>query len=83
MTDATIVTIAAAIPATLSALGALVVSVANGVRGKRIETKADEIHTLANGNLSRVEANLALANEQIAILVKRLDDRNGRDGGVH
>lgn len=59
MTDAVMVAIIAAVPASLGAA----VGILNG-------RKADKIHVLVNSNLSQVKADLAIAHQRIADLEK-------------
>jgi hypothetical protein len=58
LTDAVVVAIIASIPLTLTSIGTLISSIRNS-------KKLAEIHTLTNSNLSKVTAQLAVANEKI------------------
>lgn len=77
MTDQTIITLVAAIPTTIAAVGALLVSLRTAKNAsesaKKADTKADtiiekaaEIHTLTNSAMAKVQAALAIATEKIA-----------------
>ncbi len=61
MTDAVVLAIVAALPPTLAAVGAVIVSVRNG-------RKSDEIHVLVNSNMTAVKAELVRANTRIETL---------------
>lgn len=65
-----IVAVLAAIPPTLVAFAAMLSSIRNAKKADAIISKTDEIHTLANSQLSTVTATLAVANEKIAGLEK-------------
>lgn len=58
MTDATLTIIATATPPTIVALAGLVVSIVNSL-------KANKIHVLVNSNMTRVQTDLAMANQRI------------------
>lgn len=74
MTEATVVPIVVAIiislPPTLVALAGLLQGRRNGASADRLMTKTAEIHTLADGNLTRVSTALDVANEKIVGLEK-------------
>jgi len=83
LTDALGVAFAAAVPPTLMALAAIIVSLRNGRKtdaiDAKIETKSgeltagqDAIHVLVNSNLERVKADLAAAISEIAELKRAL-----------
>jgi hypothetical protein len=61
MTDETLTILLTALPPTLVAMGALIVSMRNHRQGKRI-------HVLVNSSFSRVLADLSIANQRIAEL---------------
>jgi hypothetical protein len=72
MTELAIFGLAVAVIPTLASLATL-------HQGRRILVTADEIHTLTNSNLSKVLADLALANDRIAKLeglVAKFAERN-------
>ena len=58
----------AAVPPTIVAWATLRQSKLNAGKADVLVQKADEIHTLTNSNLTRVTAELALANDRIAKL---------------
>lgn len=67
----------ASVPPTIAAVAALRQGRANGVKAQSnsdksdvIIHKAEEIHTLTNSNLTKVTADLALANKRIEDLEK-------------
>jgi hypothetical protein len=70
MSDATLAILLTALPPTLVALAGLIVSVVNSL-------KANKIHVLVNSNMSKVQADLAGANQRIeklqAIITKMVD----------
>lgn len=70
MPDTTLTIILTALPPTLVALAGLIVSVVNSF-------KANKIHVLVNSNMSRVQADLAGANQRIeglqAVITKMVD----------
>lgn len=70
MPDTTLTIILTALPPTLVALAGLIVSVVNSV-------KANKIHVLVNSNMSKVQADLAGANQRIeklqTIITKMVD----------
>ena len=82
MSDATIVAIMAGLPATIAAIGALIVSLRNGRKADDAKDKAqtavvkanelavgqEKIHELVNSNLSAVKNELAHARGEIAAL---------------
>ncbi len=83
MTDPTILAVITAIPPTLLALAAFVQSFKNNTlsearsvatdakidqKANTMEKKTDEIHKLTNSNLSRVQADLAVALRRIDLL---------------
>lgn len=73
MTDAVVLAIVAAVPATVIASATLWSSIANGRKAKITEAKVDVIHELTNSNLSALKADLALANQKIAGLLEIVD----------
>ena len=76
MSDAAQLAVISSIAPTIMALAAFVV----GVRNSR---KADVIHTLVNSNLTKVKADLELANQKIlelATLLGKLAKANHVDG---
>jgi hypothetical protein len=61
MTDATLNIILTALPPTIVALATLVVSIINSI-------KANRIHVLVNSNMTKVQADLTIANQRIEAL---------------
>lgn len=61
MTDASVTALITAIPPTLAACTAIAVGVINIF-------KSNEIHLLVNSQLTRVQANLVLAEKRILVL---------------
>jgi hypothetical protein len=70
MSDATLAIVLTALPPTMVALAGLIVSVVNSL-------KANKIHVLVNSNMSKVQADLAGANQRIeklqTIITKMVD----------
>lgn len=72
MSDAFWLAIITAVPTTLAALGALIVSIRTGrktdvvaAKVEAVDAKAIEIHSLTNSNLSAVRTALEVANTKI------------------
>lgn len=79
MSDPLWLALITAVPATLAAIGALIVGLRNGrkvdvtqAKVEAVDQKAIEIHTLTNSNLSRVTAALDVANTKIDGLQKQV-----------
>lgn len=81
MTDATVVAIVTALPPTIAAIAALIVTIRNGTRSAervaKVDTKVNtiidktaEIHELTNGNLSRTADALQVSTEKVVHLEK-------------
>ncbi len=75
MTDTITMALIAGLPATLTALTGLIVSIKNGRKTDAVVTKVDdaavkqqEIHTLVNSNLTKVKDDLAEAKAEITAL---------------
>lgn len=68
MTDALILGLTYAVAPTMVAAGALWQGIKGNRKANAIITKTDEIHTLTDGNLTRVLTELADANSRIAAL---------------
>lgn len=68
----------AALPPTLAAVAAFRQSRQNVAQTAQISSKADEIHVLVNGGVLALKAELAVANERIEQLQKRLDEHKMR-----
>ncbi len=75
MSDTVIIALIAGLPAAITALAGLVVSLKNGRKADTMATKVDdaavrqqEIHTLVNSNLTKVKDDLADAKAQILAL---------------
>jgi len=68
MSDPVQLALITAVPPTLAALAALIVGIRNTHKATAIITKADEIHTLTNSNLTAVKADLVAASERIKSL---------------
>lgn len=87
MTDTVQIVVAAfaAIPPTLVALAGLRQGRSNHQQGAELATKTDEIHVLTNANLTKVTADLALANQRIADLeqlVSAMHQRQQQGGAI-
>lgn len=70
MPDTTLTILLTALPPTLVALAGLIVSVVNSL-------KANKIHVLVNSNMSKVQADLAGANqriEKLQMIITRMVD---------
>jgi hypothetical protein len=78
LTDPTILAIIAAVPPTLLALAAFMQSFKNNIlskdRSAKTNAKIDEVHVLANSNLTRVRADLAVALKRIETLEGHIAD---------
>lgn len=76
-----IIALMACVPATVTALAGLVVSLKNGRKADLAATKQEEIHVLVNSNLSKVKEDLEEAKREIMSLKmsaarnRRKDDR--------
>jgi len=68
VTDVAFVAVVAAVPATMTALAGLLVSLRNGQKANTAATKQEEIHTLVNSNMTNLKAELAAAKAEIAEL---------------
>ena len=68
MNDTTLTIILAAIPAIVASVAGLVVSLRNSTKADTNIRKAEEIHVLVNSNMTRVQADLAVANQRIGEL---------------
>ena len=62
--------ILSAIPATIIAWATLKQGRANAEKAQEINVKTDQIHTLTNSSLAKVQSALAVANEKIEGLEK-------------
>jgi hypothetical protein len=70
MSDPVQLALVTSIAPTLAALAAMIIGIRNSRKADSIITKADEIHTLTNSNLTKVTNALAVAQEKIDGLQK-------------
>jgi len=68
MNDTTLTIVLAAIPAIVASVAGLVVSLKNSVKADLNMKKSDEIHVMVNSNMTKVQADLAGANQRIGEL---------------